>query len=74
MGDAAPKGTKIDEPIINAKGDMDDGVFSLSKPNDGWPIGKYRFEIYVGDKLATTVKFTVEEGESKKESKEGIDG
>jgi len=33
--------------------DTDGGVFSLSKPTKGWPVGKYRLEIYVGDDLAT---------------------
>lgn len=66
VGDAAPKGTKIDEKTITAEGDTDDGVFSLSKPNKGWPAGKYRIEIYVGDDLITTSKFTIKEGKSKK--------
>ena len=50
--------------------DTDGGVFSLSKPTKGWPVGKYRVEIYVNDKLADTVKFTVKAGASQKESKE----
>lgn len=73
VGDAAPKETKIDEPTINAKGDLDDGVFSLSKPNNGWPVGKYRLEIYVGDKLAQTVKFTISGDAAKKESEESTE-
>src|SRR5207253_8691661 len=39
VGDAAAKGTKIEETTITAKGDME-GEFSLSKPTPGWPIGK----------------------------------
>ena len=78
VGDAAPKETKIDEPTLNAKGDMDDGVFSLSKPTNGWPVGKYRLEIYVGDKLAQTVKFTITGDNSKnhsdKSEKDSSDG
>ena len=68
VGDAAPKETKVDEKTLKAEGDTDDGVFSLSKPTNGWPVGKYRFEIYVGDKLTTTVKFTIDGGKSKKEA------
>jgi hypothetical protein len=68
VGDAAPKESKIDEKTLNAEGDTDDGVFSLSKPNKGWPVGKYRLEIYVGDELAKTVKFTIKAGKSKKDS------
>lgn len=33
--------------------------FSVSKPNDGWPVGEYRLDIYVRDKLATSVPFVV---------------
>jgi hypothetical protein len=66
VGDAAPKGTKIDEKTITADGDTDDGVFSLSKPNKGWPPGKYRIVIYVGDDLITTAKFSIGSGKSKK--------
>ena len=56
VGDAAPKETKIDEKAFDLEGDTEDGVFSLSQPNKGWPAGKYRLEIYVGDALAQTVK------------------
>ena len=70
VGDAAPEGTKIDEATINADGDTDDGVFSLSKPTNGWPPGKYRIEIYVGDELITTAKFTVNGEKAKKGSDE----
>jgi hypothetical protein len=68
VGDAAPKETKIDEKTLDAEGDTDDGVFSLSKPSKGWPVGKYRLEIYVGDELAKAVKFTIKGGKSVKES------
>jgi hypothetical protein len=71
VGDAAPPNTKIDERILNAEGDTDDGVFSLGKPTNGWPVGKYRIEIYVNDKLATSVKFTINGGKSKKDAADG---
>ena len=70
VGNAAPKETKIDEKTLDAEGDTDDGVFSLSRPNIGWPVGKYRLEIYVGKKLITTQKFTIEAGAGKKDSKD----
>jgi hypothetical protein len=59
VGDAAPAGTKIDEKTLNAEGDTEDGVFSLSKPTNGWPVGKYHLEIYVNDELATKLQFTI---------------
>ncbi len=67
VGDTAPENSKIDEKTLTLPGDTDDGDFSLSKPEKGWPSGKYRLEIYANGTLATTLKFTVK-GESKKES------
>src|SRR5438105_13812775 len=54
VGDAAAKGTKIEEKTITAEGEME-GEFSLSKPTSGWPLGKYQVEIYVNDELASKV-------------------
>ncbi len=34
-------------------------AFSLSRPNKGWPRGKYAAEIYLNDKLARTDTFEV---------------
>src|SRR5947199_4695436 len=59
VGNAAPAGTKIDEKGLTAEGDTDDGVFSLSKPTNGWPLGTYHIEIYVNDELASKVKFAI---------------
>ena len=59
VGDAAPAGYKIDEATLTADGDNYSGEFSMSKPDNGWPVGKYHVEIYVGDDLATKVKFTI---------------
>jgi hypothetical protein len=71
VGDAAPKGTKIDEKTLSAEGDTEDGEFSLSKPINGWPVGKYHVEIYVNDELATKLNFTIKAAaKSKKHSDE----
>jgi hypothetical protein len=71
VGDVAPPNTKIDEKTLNVEGDTDDGVFSLSKPTKGWPVGKYRLEIYVGDELVTKVKFAIKAAaKTEKESDE----
>jgi hypothetical protein len=59
VGDAAPANTKIDEATITADKDDASGGFKLSKPTKGWPVGKYKIDIYDGDELATTVKFTI---------------
>lgn len=68
VGAAAPANTKIDEATMTADEDDFYGAFSLSKPNKGWPTGKYRVEIYSGDELATTVKFTIKTGKSAEKS------
>ena len=74
VGTAAPKDTKIDEAMLTADEGNFYGAFSLTKPTKGWPVGKYRVEIYLGDELATTAKFTINastsETESEDESKE----
>lgn len=59
VGDVAPKGSKIDEAIVNAEGEAADGAFSLSRPKNGWPTGKYKLEVYVNERLATTTNFTI---------------
>src|SRR5947208_569793 len=35
------------------------GVFSLSKPNAGWPPGQYRVELYLDDHLAQSLQFSI---------------
>lgn len=61
VGNAAPKEYKVDEASLTANGPRAFGTFTLTKPNKGWPVGKYRAEFYVGDQLAETIKFTVDE-------------
>jgi hypothetical protein len=61
VGDAAPKNSKIGEASIKAKTATDSGAFSLSKPTNGWPPGKYRIEISVNDKVVEKLKFTIAE-------------
>ncbi len=64
VGEAAPKSTKIDEATLTADKDDFFGAFSLSKPTKGWPLGQYHVDIYSGDQLATSVKFTVKAGKN----------
>ena len=60
VGDAAPPNYQINETSTKADDVRAFGTFSLSRPNNGWPPGKYRVEIYVGEKLAETLRFTIE--------------
>ncbi|MBI1790609.1 MAG: hypothetical protein HYR60_24020 [Acidobacteria bacterium] len=58
VGKAAPPSYKIYEmslaiPFGNS------GAFSLSRPDKGFPVGSYRLEIYLGEKLAKTLKFGI---------------
>jgi len=60
----APANYQIDEKAVvaptNGKaGDVLVGKFSLSKPPAGWPVGKYRVDIYLEQQLIKSVSFTV---------------
>jgi hypothetical protein len=73
VGDAAPAHTKVLEKTLTLDEDTTDGDFNFSKPDKGWPPGKYHIEIYVNDELATTAKFTIKAGKSKKLDEESKD-
>lgn len=62
VGAAAPPNTKIDEKTVTLPASKIgwNGTFDLSRPTNGWPLGKYRAEIWFGDQLAKTLKFTIE--------------
>src|SRR2546423_5943904 len=68
VGDAAPANTKVLEKTLAMDADTEAGEFTFIKPTNGWPIGKYRVEIYVNDELAAKVNFTVKVAKSKKYS------
>ncbi len=55
------KDVKISEGAVTAYKPDDEGVFSLARPQGGWPLGRYRLDFYVQNKLADTAKFLVEE-------------
>ena len=59
VGSSAPPNTQIDEADLVADSDDFGGGGSLSKPTNGWPLGKYRVEVYLNDKLASTSEFTI---------------
>lgn len=60
VGEAAPKDTKIDEATLFSNSASEEGAFSLSRPEKGWPLGTYRVELFVGEILAETLKFKIE--------------
>lgn len=70
VGDAAPANTTIEETATVLEGDIQNGQFAVSKPNKGWPPGKYHVDIYANDELATTVKFTIGAAEKTEQGSE----
>ena len=70
VGDVAPANTKVLETILDVEGETEAGDFSFSKPTNGWPVGKYRVEIYLNDELATTAKFTIKAAKKKSSDEE----
>jgi hypothetical protein len=55
------KDVTIAEGETTAYKSDDDGIFSLKRPEGGWPIGRYRLELYVHGHLAETVRFAIEQ-------------
>jgi len=70
VGDVAPANTKVLETILDIEGDTEAGDFNFDKPTNGWPVGKYRVEIYVNDELATAAKFTIKAATKKSSDEE----
>ncbi len=65
VGSAAPANSVIatlNEPVTDAQAGMKNYVVNskLTKPNNGWPVGKYRVEVSYGDKLVTTARFSIQ--------------
>jgi hypothetical protein len=59
IGEDFPADYKVDEAFVIAENPTAHGVFTLSRPEDGWAPGNYRVEFYVDDVLAETVKLTI---------------
>ncbi len=57
----APANYQIDGIAMTVAPKVNVAHFSLSKPNAGWPVGIYRVELSINDKLTDTVHFKVEE-------------
>lgn len=55
----APANYEIDEMTVELTPGMNVANFSLSRPNDGWPAGKYRTDLYCEDELIEDVTFTI---------------
>jgi len=60
VGDAAPRNTVIDEATVLLTGDDESGAFRLQRGANPWPAGTYRVEVFVNDRRAQRVPYTVE--------------
>ncbi|MDQ7842435.1 MAG: hypothetical protein QN141_03435 [Armatimonadota bacterium] len=52
--------TKIDEAMLTMGGAQTSGRFWYSRPTNGWPVGEYRVELYIGEQQAATRRFRIE--------------
>ncbi len=59
VGDIAPPNYKIDEASATATSSDAHGLFTLSRPDDGWAPGNYRVEFYLDEALVETVKIKI---------------
>ncbi len=57
---AAPANFKIDSVELTTGALTNVATFSLSRPNAGWPVGKYRVDLFIDGHAAGTMHFTVE--------------
>ncbi len=59
IGDVAPPDYAIDEATATATAPDAHGIFTFSRPDDGWTPGEYRAEFYLDDALTDTVKLKI---------------
>jgi hypothetical protein len=59
IGEIAPPDHTIDEATATATAPDSHGIFTLSRPDDGWAPGDYRVEFYVDDDLSETAKLKI---------------
>lgn len=59
VGEVAPPNYKVDEASVVATSSNSSGTFTLSRPDNGWPVGDYKVEFYVDEALAETVKLKI---------------
>src|SRR5205823_2815022 len=59
IGEDFPPDCKVDEASAIAESPTAHGVFTLSRPEDGWAPGDYRLEFYVDDVFIDAVKLRI---------------
>ena len=58
VGDAAPPNYQLAAKSMSG---VNEGKFYVTSPANGWPVGKYRLEIYIGDTLAKKIPFSIKQ-------------
>jgi len=58
VGNAAPPNYKLVEKSITITVE-NEGSLNVTKPTNGWPVGKYLLEIYLNDIRVKTLPFTI---------------
>jgi hypothetical protein len=58
-GGVAPANYKIDSVSMDSGSLMNVATFSLSKPTAGWPVGKYRVDLFIDGNAAGSVRFKI---------------
>jgi len=56
----AEPNTKLDEATLTMGGAQNSGRFWYSRPTSGWPVGEYRVDLSIGERLAETRRFKIE--------------
>jgi hypothetical protein len=59
IGEDFPQDYKVDEVSAVAESPIAHGVFTLTRPEDGWAPGDYRVEFYFDDVLVDAVKLKI---------------
>jgi hypothetical protein len=59
IGEDFPPDYKVDEASVITESPTAHGVFTLSRPEDGWAPGDYRVEFYVDDVFIDAVKLKI---------------
>jgi uncharacterized RDD family membrane protein YckC len=58
VGDVAPPNYQLAEKSMSG---VNEGKFYVTRPTNGWPIGKYRLDIYIGGSVAKQIPFTIKQ-------------
>jgi hypothetical protein len=57
--DAAELNYELNTSKVAVKSDTSFATFSLPKPTTGWPIGTYRVDLTINDKLSQQLRFKI---------------